>query len=210
MIIWLQGINELFNCFFMKNLIGLITLFSITVGDAHAQNTRERSSDTVFFKGEYIEFNMHIGYPDNNNRKNNFDEVSIFSDIESERQKMEKERLLMIERYIDSMKVVMFTKIMELTESEAAVFWPEYENYQGKLKKILIKRKEANDKMCDIFRKYKIKEYQTFVDIEVKSYKEEAQVIEQYAEKFKEILGNKFYLLYRAEHIFNKWFFSTL
>ncbi|MDR2286135.1 MAG: hypothetical protein LBE04_01470 [Prevotellaceae bacterium] len=192
----------------MKNLIGLITLFSITVGDTYAQNTRDRNSDTVFFN--FIEFDLHVGYPDNNSRKNNFEEVNIFNDIESERQREEKERLRMIEKYIDSMKVVMFTKIMELTESEAAVFWPEYKNYQGKLKKILIKRKEANDKMCNIFRKYKIREYQSFVDIEVKSHKEEALVIEQYAEKFKEILGNKFYLLYRAEHIFNRWFFNTI
>jgi hypothetical protein len=215
MIIWLQGINELFNCVFMKNIIGLITLFSIAVGDAHAQVVRDRIDFDTVFDGGYFHFhidNMQVGHPDNSNnrnrKRNNFDGVSIF-DIESERQKLEEERR-MIEKYIDSMRVVMFTNIMGLTESEATVFWPEYENYQSKLNKIREKRKDANTKMCDPFRKYKIREYQTFVDIEVRSHREEAQVIEQYAEKFKEILGNKFYLLYRAEYMFNRWFFNSI
>jgi hypothetical protein len=196
----------------MKNLIGLIALFSIAVSDAHAQVIRDRIDFDTVFDGGYFRFhmdNMQIGHPDSKKAKNNFDRVSIFNDIESERQKLEEERR-MFEKYIDSIRVVMFTNIMGLTESEATVFWPEYENYQSKLNKIREKRKEANDKMCDPFRKYKIREYQTFVNIEVKSHREEAQIIEQYAEKFKEILGNKFYLLYRAEYMFNRWFFSSI
>jgi hypothetical protein len=198
----------------MRNLIGLITLFSIAVGDVYSQSNTERiiNFDTVF-DGGYIHFhmdNMQVKRQNRNSQKNNFNEVNIFNSIESERQKLEEERLRMIERYIDSMKVVLFTNIMELTKSEAADFWPVYEIYQRKLNKIQEKRKEANAKMCDPFSKYKIREYQTFVDIEVKSYKEEALVIEQYAEKFKEILGSKFYLLYRAEYMFRRWVFSNL
>jgi hypothetical protein len=108
------------------------------------------------------------------------------------------------------MKVVLFTNIMGLSESEADVFWPAYESYQNKLNKITEKRREANAKLCDPFGKYKIKEYLTFVDMEVKSYREEAVLIEQYSEKFKAVLGNKIYLLYRAESLFTRWVLSNI
>jgi hypothetical protein len=194
----------------MRNLIGLITLLSITVSNAHAQVRTERIEFDTVFDGGYFHFHMDTqGRLNNNSRNSGFGEVSIINNVEAEHQRLIEEERRAIAKYIDSRRVVFFTNIIELTASEAAVFWPEYENYQQKLDKIQEKRGEANAKMCDPFRKYKIKEYQAFVDVEVKSYREEAQLREQYAAKFKDVLGSKLYLLYRAEYLFRKWIYST-
>jgi hypothetical protein len=198
----------------MKNLIGLIALFSISVGNAHSQVTNERVEFDTVINGGHFHFHMNntqIGFSKSNrhNKNSNFNGVSILNDVESERQRSLEDERRAIEKYIDSMRVVLFTNIMELTESEASGFWPEYKNYQSKLDKIQEKRRDANAKVCDPFRKYKVREYQAFVDIEVKSYREEALLREQYAEKFKNILGSKAYLLYRAEYLFMRWIYSN-
>ncbi|MDR1594466.1 MAG: hypothetical protein LBS43_08300 [Prevotellaceae bacterium] len=198
----------------MRNLMGLITLLSITVGNVHSQVRTERIEfDTVFNDGSgYFHFhidNMEIGGRQNTkSQKNGFGGTSIINNIEAERQRLEEDRRA-LERYIDSVKVILFTNTMGLTQSEAVIFWPKYESYQKKLDKIHEKRREANAKMCDPFRSYKIKEYQALVDVEVKSYREEAMLREQYAEEFKTILGSKLYLLYRAEHLFARWIYSN-
>jgi hypothetical protein len=155
--------------------------------------------------------NTQTGYPNSgvnktSSNKNVFG--SIINSAEEERKRIEDERRA-IEYYIDSMRVVLFTNIMELTESEAAVFWPAYKVYQDQLNKILDHRPDANAKLCDPFGKYKIREYAAFVDIEVKSYREEALLREQYSAKFKEILGEKYHLFYRAEYLFIKWIYSN-
>jgi hypothetical protein len=173
----------------MRRLTGLIILFSIIAVNVHSQGRPERTEfDTVFRGGGYLYFHMdntQAGYSGSNTKKNNFSGASIINSIESERKKMMEEERRAIEYYIDSMKVVLFTNTMGLSESEAAVFWPAYENYQNKLNEILEKRRDANAKLCDPFRKYKSREYLAFVNTEVKSYKEEAMLREQFSEKFK-------------------------
>jgi transcription initiation factor IIE alpha subunit len=192
----------------MKKVIGLlIALVSIVVGNAHSQTMRIEF-DTII-NGGYFHFHMNntqVGYSNSKTNRNVYG--SIINSLEDERKKKEDERRA-IENYIDSMRVVLFTRIMELTELEAAVFWPAYEIYQDKLDKILEKRREANTKLCDPLKKYKNREYLVCVDIEVKSYREEALLREQYAEKFKNILGEKIYLFYRAENLFIRWIYST-
>ncbi|MDR0725846.1 MAG: hypothetical protein LBF59_07570 [Prevotellaceae bacterium] len=196
----------------MRKIIGLITIFSIAVGNVHSQIKTERIDIDTIIDGGYFHFQMkettRFGTSANVNNRNNYNDISIFSSAEDERKRKEEERRA-VEEYIDSMRVILFTNVIELTKTEAAVFWPAYENYQSKLDKILKKRSEANSKLCDPFKKYKIKEYIACVDIEVNSYKEEALLREQYAEKFKTILGEKFYLLYRAEYLFIRWVYST-
>jgi hypothetical protein len=196
----------------MKKIIGLITIFSIAIGDVHSQMKSEHVEfDTVIDGGHfhfYMKETTRFGAPTNTNNRSNYDNVSIFRSAEDERKRIEEERRT-VEEYIDSMRVVLFTNLIELTKSEAAVFWPAYEAYQNKLDKISEKRRNANSKLCDPFKKYKIREYTAFVNIEINSYKEEALVREQYAEKFKTILGEKFHLLYRAEYLFARWVFSN-
>jgi hypothetical protein len=194
----------------MKRIIGLITIFSVAVGGVYSQTkSSERIEFDTIINGGHFYFHFdkttQLGPPV---KRGTFDNVSIFSSAENERKRIEEERRA-IEDYIDSTRVILFTNIIELTASEAIVFWPVYKNYQEKLDKISEKRREANSKLSDPFRRYKIKEYMAFVNTEVNSYKEEAQLREQYAEKFKTILGEKFYLLYRAEYMFLRWILST-
>jgi hypothetical protein len=194
----------------MKKVIGLIALFGIAVGNAHTQMKPERIEFDTIIDGGHFHFYMNqtqIEYPNSRNSKNHFGNV-IVNSAEEERKRVEKE-LRAIEEYIDSMRIVLFTNTIELTKSEAEVFWPAYENYRTQLNKIAERRSEANAKLCDPFKKYKIREYLAYVDIEVNSYKEEALLRRQYAEKFKTILGDKFYLLYRAEHLFIRWIYSN-
>jgi hypothetical protein len=133
----------------------------------------------------------------------------IINALESDRKKMEKERHA-VNEYIDSMRVILFTNVLGLKKEEAEVFWPAYNEYQNRLNKIWKKREEVSDKLCDPFRKYTIKEYAAFVDTEVKSYREEALLREQYAAKFKTILSENYHLLYRAEYLFTKWIFNNI
>jgi hypothetical protein len=190
----------------MKKVIGLITIFSIAVGNVYSQMKSESIEFDTIIDGGHFHFGAQFRLPANNKSDYN---TSIFSKAEEEQRKRIEEEQRIIYEIIDSMRVVLFTNVIELTKSEAAVFWPAYEIYQDKRDKIVKKRTEANSKLCDPFVRYKIKEYITFVNIEVNSYKEEAQLREQYAEKFKNILGEKFYLLYRAEYLFNRWIYST-
>ncbi|MDR2383422.1 MAG: hypothetical protein LBD76_06010 [Prevotellaceae bacterium] len=196
----------------MKRIIGLITIFSIAIGNVYSQTKSKHIEFDTIINGGHFYFQMkemtRSGTSANVNNRSNYNDIGIFNSAEEERKRKEEEWRA-VEDYIDSMRVILFTNIIELTKAEASVFWPAYDNYQSKLDKILKKRSEANSKLCDPFVRYKIKEYIACVDIEVNSYKEEALLREQYAEKFKKILGDKFYLLYRAENLFIRWVYST-
>jgi hypothetical protein len=182
----------------MRNLIGLITFFGLTVGNVYSQTKTERAEIDTVINGEHFHFLMHS----TSNVKNQpFPFNIVFNSAEEERKRREEERRLIIE-YIDSMRIILFTNVIGLTESEASVFWITYNDYQSKLDEIQIKRSEINEKLCDPFGKYTNIEYSNFAHIKVKSYKDEALVMEKYEAKFREILGRKYYLLYRAEHLF--------
>jgi hypothetical protein len=196
----------------MKNLIGLVTLFGITVGNVYSQVvSSERIVVDTTFPGGYFYFRMdktRIAPPnDSKKNKGNYDNASIINNFAAEQKSIERQA---IENYIDSMRVVMFTSFLGFSKKEADIFWPAYNDYQNKLYKILERRRDVSDKLCNPFGKYKTREYAAFVDIELKSYKEEALLKEQYGEKFKAILGENFYLLYRAEHLFARWMYTHL
>ncbi|MDR2026394.1 MAG: hypothetical protein LBQ01_02395 [Prevotellaceae bacterium] len=201
----------------MKNLIGLLTLLSVTVGNAYSQTESKRREriefDTVIGIGGG-RFHFHLDMDNapiggsGKNANGNYNNAKAINNLESEQKRREKEWRA-IEEYIDSMRVVLFNNFLGITKEKAVVFWPAYNDYRNRLNRIMEKRKEASDKLCDPFRKYKIKEYAAFVDMEVKSYMEEALLREQYAEKFKTILGESYYLFYRAEYLFIKWIYSN-
>jgi rRNA maturation protein Nop10 len=186
----------------MRNLIGLIALLGFSVVDLYSQTRimeRKREADSVITTGFYFWMQGTETVTQNAGGKAN-----IFKSSEEERRIREEERRL-LEEYIDSIRVISFTNVLGLTESEAVVFWPAYNEYQYRLDKIQKKRQDATDKICDPYGKYRKSEYAIFVDTEVKSHKEEALLIEKYAEKFKTILGEKYYLLFRAEYQFLRW-----
>jgi hypothetical protein len=184
----------------MRNLIGLITLFGLTVGNVYSQTKTERAVIDTVINGEHLYFQMRSTTSSNVNNQSFPFNITVFN-AEEERKRREEEYRLMIE-YIDSMRVRLFTNVIGLTESEAAIFLPAYNDYQSKLNEIQNKRGEMNYKLCNPFGKYTNIEYSNFAHTKVKSYKDEALVMEKYEVKFKEILGKKYYLLYRAEHLF--------
>jgi hypothetical protein len=196
----------------MKNLIGLVTLLGITVGNVYSQvESKHVEIDTIVGEGHfYFRMDTHVTYPSNNKNSNRryFDNASIIKKIEQEQERKSME-LQEIENYIDSMRVVFFTNVLGLTEKEATIFWPAYNDYLHKFDKILERRTDISIKLRDPFRNYSTGEYATFVDIELKLYKEEALLREQYAGKFKAILGANFYLVYRAEQLFTRWIITT-
>jgi hypothetical protein len=190
----------------------------MTVGSAFAQQIITKQSkyvlDTVI-NGEHvhIQWDAQVSFPNNNKRnkgnKGNYDNASIInkSNSVSEQKSLERQA---IDNYIDSMRVIYFTNIIGFSKNEAATFWLTYNDYQNKLDKIWERRQEVSDKLRDPFGKYKTREYAAFVDTELKLYREEALVREQYAEKFKTILGENFYLFYRAEDLFRRWIYTIL
>jgi hypothetical protein len=198
----------------MKNLIGLITLFGITAGNVYSQAESVREKiviDTLIDGGHfYFHFKMDnssITYPDNAKKNENYSNINIISSAEVERKnkKIQQE----FDARIDTMRVYYFTKVIGFTEAKAAVFWPVYNEYKSKLDKILEQRQDARYKLCDFLTNYKPKDYAAFIDIEIKSCKEEAMLREQYAGKFRTILGDDLYLLYRAEHLFLRWILTS-
>ncbi|MDR3266871.1 MAG: hypothetical protein LBT24_04790 [Tannerella sp.] len=184
----------------MRNLIGLITLFGLTMGNVYSQTRVEHAEIDTVINGGHLQFFMHSTSTNVKNQSFPFN-ITIFNSAEEERKRREEEHRRIIE-YIDSMKVILFTNVIGLTSSEASVFWTTYNDYQSKLDEIQNKRGEMNDKLCDPFGKYTNIEYSNFAHIKVKSYKDEAFVMEKYEAKFRELLGKKYYLLYRAEHLF--------
>jgi hypothetical protein len=189
----------------MRNLISLVALFSITIGNVYSQIHSERFDTIIDIDGGSFHFHYNSTQIGTVDSKSNC--TSIINSAENERKIEERQR--MIKHFIDSTRMVLFTKTMELTKSEATVFWPVYKDYQDKLDKIVEKRKIANTKLCDPYVKYDNREYLACINIDIKSYKEEALLKEQYFEKFKTILNNKLHLLYRAEYMFTKWIYST-
>jgi hypothetical protein len=158
------------------------------------------------FKMDNTNISHNITHP-SSKKSENSSNTSIISAAEVERKNKRMQQKF--DAHIDSMRVVFFTNVIGFTEAKAAVFWPVYNDYKYKLEEILNRRKEARDKLCNFFTNYKTKEYTAFIDIELKSCKEEALLREQYAGKFKTILGDDLYLLYRAEHLFLRWILTS-
>lgn len=92
-----------------------------------------------------------------------------------------------MERF-NAQRVAFFTDRLRLTSKEAQVFWPVYNEYQDEKNKIIEGRKELTRNLMQKQRTLSDKEIEELGDKYVESVKKEAELLEVYHKKFKEIL----------------------
>ncbi|MDR1896509.1 MAG: hypothetical protein LBR10_06945, partial [Prevotellaceae bacterium] len=200
----------------MKNLIGFIVLLGLS-GEIYSQqiNVYESYVDTIL-DGGHLQMSIKAieSYPGgfsnsniindfDNNTKQKFHEPAINREELERRKKAER---LRVKKEIDSLRVVAYTYSIGLTEAEASIFWPQYNNYKDSLDKILEKRDVVVSKICNPYETFTDSQYATFIDTYFNSFEEEATLAKRYKNKFRAILGNKkLPLLYRTEYLFSKW-----
>ena len=93
-------------------------------------------------------------------------------------------------------KKLLMADTMELTETEAKVFWPVYDNYQKQLKNLF-------DRLIKVVEKY-AENYKTISDEDLKGLldeylaieRENLTLMESYLPKFRKILSEKKVFLY--------------
>ena len=102
---------------------------------------------------------------------------------------------VVIEKFQADKKLLM-ADTMELTETEAKVFWPVYDNYQKQLKNLF-------DRLIKVVEKY-AENYKTISDEDLKGLldeylaieRENLTLMESYLPKFRKILSEKKVFLY--------------
>lgn len=117
--------------------------------------------------------------------------------------RMQDERM----RAIESRRIAYFTDRMDLTPSEATVFWPIYNEYLGKVEELNHKQRQWSR---DLAAKTRLSDAEAaeFAEREVWRFEEAARLRRTYHEKLKEVLpAQKLVQLYEAEKSFNRLLF---
>ena len=195
----------------MKNVVNLFVLLGFS-GSLTAQGVNIRQDTTVSFPGGgfvRIQSTYTSGFSDiiedfgNNKRKIVNQAASKYADERERIKQRREEEAARLKQYLENQRVAMFTNIIGLTSKEAERFWPLYNEYSEKLDAILGKRQETIERINDIHRKIPLWEQNMLTEDYLNSFQQEADLMRNYRDKFKIILGiEKLMLLYRAEYQF--------
>lgn len=106
---------------------------------------------------------------------------------------------------IESLRVAIFTKHMELTPAESKVFWPVYNNFREEMNKLHRNRRERMGRLRKEIAALSDTQVKVLVEEEVAFYEKEAVLTRKYNEQFKKILPiKKVAKLYTAEEAFKR------
>jgi Spy/CpxP family protein refolding chaperone len=104
-----------------------------------------------------------------------------------------------------TLKVGIYTRVLELTTKEAEVFWPVYNEQEAKLETIREEQDEIRRELEKNFSEYSDKEIEERVDRMVELRQKEAEIHAEYYEKFKKVLPiKKVALMHRAEMMYKR------
>ena len=104
---------------------------------------------------------------------------------------------------IEAMKIAFITDKLDLSSDEAKVFWPVYNEFEGKMKLIFDTRRENHKKMRD--GDLSDKELNEIAENRFQLDEQELLLKREYHTKFVEVLGiQKTMKLYHAEQQFKK------
>lgn len=104
-----------------------------------------------------------------------------------------------------TLKVGIYTRVLELTTKEAEVFWPVYNEQEAKLETIREEQDEIRRELEKNFSEYSDKEIEERVDRMVELKQKEAEIHAEYYEKFKKVLPiKKVALMHRAEMMYKR------
>lgn len=106
---------------------------------------------------------------------------------------------------IEAMKVSFITKKLNLTATEAKVFWPVYNQYEDELALLQKNRRNMMNELKDDFSQISDTEIEKIIDEQVSFRQKEVDVIKKYHAEFKKVLSvKKIAKLYKAEEDFKR------
>lgn len=106
---------------------------------------------------------------------------------------------------IESLRVAIFTKHMDLTPQESKAFWPVYDQYREEMDKLHQQRRERRGKLRSGITSLSDIQVESLTDEEVSYQEKETALTRKYHEKFKKVLPiRKVAKLYTAEEAFKR------
>lgn len=115
------------------------------------------------------------------------------------------------EKEIKSQKIAFFTDKIGLTLDEAQVFWPIYNDYWAKKNKIISDRKQKMTYFAENIDQLKNDEMVQFADQYIHYEMELAELLDEYHNKFKEILPiEKVMKIYLADYEFKTYLLKRI
>lgn len=110
------------------------------------------------------------------------------------------------EKALKAEKVAFLTKKLELTQEEAKMFWPLYDEYWAKKSKILNDRRKMADDFIQSINNITDKEAIDYANRYVESQKREAELMSEYNKQLLQILPpKKVMLLYQSNYEFKNY-----
>jgi len=107
---------------------------------------------------------------------------------------------------INAQKVAFFTQGIQLSQAEAEIFWPVYNEYQQKRNELQLARKESRKSYTMFKETLSDQEIEKLADQFVNFSINEAELLAEYHKKFKDILPiSKVMKLYEAENQFRNY-----
>ncbi|MFY0672519.1 MAG: hypothetical protein JXQ87_03915 [Bacteroidia bacterium] len=104
-----------------------------------------------------------------------------------------------------TLKVGIYTRVLELTTKEAEVFWPVYNEQEEKMQSIKEEQNEIKRELEKNFSDFNDKEIEERVDRMVELRMKEAEIQKEYYAKFKKVLPiKKVALMHRAEMMYKR------
>lgn len=106
---------------------------------------------------------------------------------------------------IESLRVAIFTKRMNLSPEESKVFWPIYDVYRNAMNQLYYKRRERLEDLRTGIASLREDQIAALVEDEVSYYEQQAALARKYNAEFKKILPvKKVAQLYVAEEAFKR------
>ena len=116
-----------------------------------------------------------------------------------------------IREQINTEKIAFFTEKIGLTLNEAERFWPVYNEYWDKKNKINNERKEKMDAYLNHPESFTRQELEKLSDDYVDYRVQKAKLLEEYHQKFKEVLPvEKVMRLYMADYDFKSYLLKKI
>lgn len=108
-------------------------------------------------------------------------------------------------------KIAFFTEKLNLSPEEAQKFWPVYNDYWKRKNKIIEDRRTLMKECSDKMSKLSAREIEQYGDLYIKSHKLEAELLEEFNQKFKKVLPvEKVMKLYFADHEFKTYLLQQI
>ncbi|MEA3496488.1 MAG: hypothetical protein U9R42_10675 [Bacteroidota bacterium] len=106
---------------------------------------------------------------------------------------------------IQSLRIAVFTEVLNLTPAEAQVFWPLYNEYSQKIRDIELTKKEKNLEIRKNYNSMTEKDFDKVIDEYLNIERKKLDISEIYYDKMKKVIPvKKVFLIPKAERQFKR------